>query len=369
MSRKKGRKDKTQGAQAAGARSIRSNVVDTATDGGNRENTGGEKPQDSTSYFVPLSRGSSRASIVSAALAQAGDSDIGRKRGSLDRGTLAQCLNATSQIAAECNRILRELLRGAAGMREGGERGEEGSQGGQGGAERDWRTSSAGQRKELAALSSELLLQQNIDLRVLWRKMEGQQTTLAELLRVLRPKSMQQHESQLTLQAGSGERNARGFALDEGRGGLSLHPSAAAMSTIPEMPGMPGMPGMSSSSGVNISHRHQDVSSSSYSIVRYGLSWERAWGYERNGKGGGSGGGSHHAHQKKRGGQGGKQRHGSQVSFLSAKERYQAVEGYVVEGFVVRLPCSGLSLLFCILCPCIFSRDRATHSERARGHS
>ena len=133
MSRKKGRKDKTQGAQAAGARSIRSNVVDTATDGGNRENTGGEKPQDSTSYFVPLSRGSSRASIVSAALAQAGDSDIGRKRGSLDRGTLAQCLNATSQIAAECNRILRELLRGAAGMREVGERGEEGAQGGQGG--------------------------------------------------------------------------------------------------------------------------------------------------------------------------------------------------------------------------------------------
>ena len=30
----------------------------------------------------------------------------------LDRGTLAQCLNATSQIAAECNSILRDLLRG-----------------------------------------------------------------------------------------------------------------------------------------------------------------------------------------------------------------------------------------------------------------
>lgn len=30
----------------------------------------------------------------------------------VDRGTLAQCLNATSQIAAECNSILRDLLRG-----------------------------------------------------------------------------------------------------------------------------------------------------------------------------------------------------------------------------------------------------------------
>ena len=29
-----------------------------------------------------------------------------------DRGTLARCLNATSQIAAECNSILRDLLRG-----------------------------------------------------------------------------------------------------------------------------------------------------------------------------------------------------------------------------------------------------------------
>jgi len=32
--------------------------------------------------------------------------------GSLDSGTLAQCLNATSQIAAECNSILSDLLRG-----------------------------------------------------------------------------------------------------------------------------------------------------------------------------------------------------------------------------------------------------------------
>jgi hypothetical protein len=30
----------------------------------------------------------------------------------VDRGALAQCLNATSQIAAECNSILRDLLRG-----------------------------------------------------------------------------------------------------------------------------------------------------------------------------------------------------------------------------------------------------------------
>jgi hypothetical protein len=30
----------------------------------------------------------------------------------VDRGALASCLNATSQIAAECNSILRDLLRG-----------------------------------------------------------------------------------------------------------------------------------------------------------------------------------------------------------------------------------------------------------------
>ena len=62
--------------------------------------------------YVPLTKSSTPSSIVSAALAQAGESSIGQQRGSLDRGTLAQCLNATSQIAAECNRILRELLRG-----------------------------------------------------------------------------------------------------------------------------------------------------------------------------------------------------------------------------------------------------------------
>ena len=338
MSRKKGRKEKTQGAQAAGAGSVGSNMGDTGTGGGSRGNTGGEKPQDASSNvvpFVPLSRSSSRTSIVSAALAQARESAIGRTRGSLDRGTLAQCLNATSQIAAECNRILRELLRGSAAMRDqdgGGDAqvGTQGGQDGQSGQGRDWRASSAEQRNELAALSSELLSQQNIDLRVLWRKMEGQQSTLAELLRVLRPKSVQEAQSQLMLQGGSDEKGARGLASD---GPCTSHPLQPPSAPLPALPAMsnllPPVPSMSSS-GVNIRHQQQDVSSSSYSIVRYGLSWERAWGLERNGKGGASGGGAHHAHPKKRGGQGGKQRHGSQVSFLSAKERYQAVEGYVV---------------------------------------
>ena len=338
MSRKKGRKEKTQGAQAAGAGSIRSNVVGAGTGGGSRENTGEEKPHDGTSYlvpFVPLSRSSNLTSIVSAALAQAGESAIGLKRGSLDRGTLAQCLNATSQIAAECNRILRELLRGAAELSDQGRDGDgqEGSQsnskGGQSGqsgqgSARGWRTSSAEQRKELAALSSALLSQQNIDLRLLWRKMEGQQSTLAELLRVLRPKSAQHEaQSQLMLQGAPDEKGVRGLLSDGQCTSHHLQPLSAPMPPMPRMPQM-------SSSGVNISQHQQDVSSSSYSIVRYGLSWERASGYERTGKGGASGGGSHHAHQKKRGGQGGKQRHGSQVSFLTAKERYQAVEGYVV---------------------------------------
>ena len=278
---------------------------------------------------------------MSAALAQARESAIGRTRGSLDRGTLAQCLNATSQIAAECNRILRELLRGSAAMRDqdgGGDaqvgtqdgQSGQGGQDGQSGQGRDWRASSAEQRNELAALSSELLSQQNIDLRVLWRKMEGQQSTLAELLRVLRPKSVQEAQSQLMLQGGSDEKGARGLASD---GPCTSHPLQPPSAPLPALPAMsnllPPVPSMSSS-GVNIRHQQQDVSSSSYSIVRYGLSWERAWGLERNGKGGASGGGAHHAHPKKRGGQGGKQRHGSQVSFLSAKERYQAVEGYVV---------------------------------------
>lgn len=35
---------------------------------------------------------------------------------SLDRGQLADCLNQTSKIAAECNSILRDLLRGRCGQ-------------------------------------------------------------------------------------------------------------------------------------------------------------------------------------------------------------------------------------------------------------
>lgn len=49
--------------------------------------------------------------IVRAAIENGGDRFV-PSRGTLDRGTLAQCLNATSQIAAECNSILRDLLRG-----------------------------------------------------------------------------------------------------------------------------------------------------------------------------------------------------------------------------------------------------------------
>lgn len=49
--------------------------------------------------------------IVRAAIENGGDRSV-PSRGTLDRGTLAQCLNATSQIAAECNSILRDLLRG-----------------------------------------------------------------------------------------------------------------------------------------------------------------------------------------------------------------------------------------------------------------
>lgn len=52
--------------------------------------------------------------IVRAAIENGGDRFV-PSRGTLDRGTLAQCLNATSQIAAECNSILRDLLRGRYG--------------------------------------------------------------------------------------------------------------------------------------------------------------------------------------------------------------------------------------------------------------
>ena len=52
-----------------------------------------------------------RSAIVSAAIENEGDRVVPFK-GTLDRGTLAQCLNATSQIATECNSLLRDLLRG-----------------------------------------------------------------------------------------------------------------------------------------------------------------------------------------------------------------------------------------------------------------
>eukprot|EP00889_Picochlorum_renovo_P001695 jgi/Picre1/28725/NNA_004125.t1 len=81
----------------------------------------------------------------------------------LDRGTLAQCLNATSQIAAECNSILRDLLRGR-----------------------------SPQHQDLQRLAGQVLMGQTVNLQELQKKMESQQATLAELLRVLRPK---QHSS------------------------------------------------------------------------------------------------------------------------------------------------------------------------------
>jgi len=34
----------------------------------------------------------------------------------MNKGTLAECLNQTSQIAAECNTILRDLMRGRYGV-------------------------------------------------------------------------------------------------------------------------------------------------------------------------------------------------------------------------------------------------------------
>ena len=118
MSRKKG---KQRAREAHGGSSpLESTVENMGTVQGEVEEVGEvedkRRAQGGTSQkggtYVPLTRTSTPSSVVSAALAQAGESMIGRQRGSLDRGTLAQCLNATSQIAAECNRILRELLRG-----------------------------------------------------------------------------------------------------------------------------------------------------------------------------------------------------------------------------------------------------------------
>ena len=66
------------------------------------------------SSYVGLTASSSREVILEHAMRQhsAGDAlpASNFSGSSLDRSTLAQCLNATSQIAAECNRILRELL-------------------------------------------------------------------------------------------------------------------------------------------------------------------------------------------------------------------------------------------------------------------
>lgn len=57
---------------------------------------------------------SNSSSMTTTAMVESGQKNgkDGERAVPLDRGTLAQCLNATSQIAAECNSILRDLLRG-----------------------------------------------------------------------------------------------------------------------------------------------------------------------------------------------------------------------------------------------------------------
>lgn len=57
---------------------------------------------------------SNSSSMTTTAIVESGQKNgkDGERAVPLDRGTLAQCLNATSQIAAECNSILRDLLRG-----------------------------------------------------------------------------------------------------------------------------------------------------------------------------------------------------------------------------------------------------------------
>ena len=174
----------------------------------------------------------------------------------------------------------------------------------------------------MAALSVELLSQQNIDLRQLQRKMEGQQSTLAELLRVLRPKGA-------GLGQGLGGMGYPGEYLSGQGGRLNLTSGPLGEQYLAQ-DGQKSKH-MSNEVALGGGHGAHDSSSSSYSIVRYGLSWERAWGYERGGKGGMAGVQVHGG--KKRGGQGGKAggyRQHSGVSFPTAKERYQAVEGCVI---------------------------------------
>ncbi|PRW56682.1 hypothetical protein C2E21_4574 [Chlorella sorokiniana] len=83
-----------------------------------------------------------------------------RPPAALDRGQLADCLSQTSKIAAECNSILRDLLRGR-----------------------------SPQHQDLQRLASQVLMGQSLGLTDLQRKMESQQATLAELLKMLKPAS------------------------------------------------------------------------------------------------------------------------------------------------------------------------------------
>lgn len=122
----------------------------------------------------------------------------------VDRGALAQCLSATSQIAAECNSILRDLLRGryvvcfsfATHV-----------------IENFSLFAAIGcvciliatlipcysyrspQQQDLQRLASQVLVGQTLNLQELQKKMESQQATLAELLKVLKPNagSLDQH--------------------------------------------------------------------------------------------------------------------------------------------------------------------------------
>ena len=160
-------------------------------------------------------------------------------------------------------------------------------------------------------MANEILTAQNLDLRQLQRKMESQQNTLAELLRVLRPK------------------------------GIPSNLLGTGISGIPGLPGIPGRPtaypaGLPAPIGPSVAALKNCSAAkaidskygmdSSYSIVRYGLSWERASGegMRKTGNPSGGHGKGHKARGKGQSAGGNKSSH----ALLSAKERYQAVEGF-----------------------------------------
>jgi hypothetical protein len=105
------RRDQWRPVATSGDIMGRKKSKDSSNSGPTREADTDMRATQTVSSYVPLSPTSDALSIVRAALESDGESFV-PSRGTLDRGTLAQCLNATSQIAAECNSILRELLGG-----------------------------------------------------------------------------------------------------------------------------------------------------------------------------------------------------------------------------------------------------------------